>query len=124
MPDFQVLYQNFTCYPQFYLPVLICRSAPMQHHCFQIGLCGVAEIELPWNLGFTDVWIIFHRQGVQCYFALIIMTGCCLNQTKCEERLRDMPWMSWVISQGPSLPFHNSVNFLKFVLEREQKLKK
>lgn len=39
------------------------------------------------------------------------MTGCCLNQTKYEERFRHVAWMGWVISQGPSLPvFYNSVN--------------
>lgn len=36
--------------------------------------------------------------------------GCCLSQPKCEERFRDMTWMSWEISQGSSvLVFHKSV---------------
>lgn len=54
------------------------KKVPVQHHRFQTGLHRVAEIvslefgaEIPWNADFTDVWIIFHRQGVQCYSVLI-----------------------------------------------------
>lgn len=94
--DFQVLYQNIAVTCSFLgwcwsIEEISSIKMPVQHHHFQTGLCGVAEIP-----HFVEVvWIIFSRQGV-----LLFSPGNKLLDTVkkrlniCEERFKDIAWMS------------------------------